>query len=58
MRLFPRRGVVYFCAMRTEHDTLGQKEVPGDALSGIHTQRALENFGVSGRRVRLTPSSA
>jgi aspartate ammonia-lyase len=39
--------------MRTEHDTLGSKEVPGDALYGIHTQRALENFGVSGRRVRL-----
>ena len=39
--------------MRTEHDTLGFKEVPDDALYGIHTQRALENFGVSGRRVRI-----
>ena len=39
--------------MRTEHDTLGQKDVPDDALYGIHTQRALENFGVSGRRVRI-----
>ncbi len=39
--------------MRTEHDTLGSKEVPDDALYGIHTQRALENFGVSGRRVRI-----
>ena len=39
--------------MRTEHDTLGEKPVPEDALYGIHTLRALENFGVSGRRVRL-----
>ena len=38
--------------MRTEHDTLGEKPVPEDALYGIHTLRALENFGVSGRRVR------
>ena len=38
--------------MRIEHDTLGSKEVPANALYGIHTQRALENFGVSGRRVR------
>jgi aspartate ammonia-lyase len=39
--------------MRIEHDTLGDRHVPGDALYGIHTQRALENFGVSGRRVRI-----
>jgi aspartate ammonia-lyase len=39
--------------MRTEHDTLGTKQVPDGALYGIHTQRALENFGVSGRPVRL-----
>ena len=39
--------------MRIEHDTLGSKQVPDDALYGIHTQRALENFGVSGRRVRI-----
>jgi len=39
--------------MRTEHDTLGDRQVPADALYGIHTQRALENFGVSGRRVRI-----
>ena len=38
--------------MRTEHDTLGKKEVPEKALYGIHTQRALENFGAEGRRVR------
>ena len=39
--------------MRTEHDTLGTRQIPSGALYGIHTQRALENFGVSGRHVRL-----
>jgi aspartate ammonia-lyase len=38
--------------MRTERDMLGECEVPAEALHGIHTQRALENFDVSGRRVR------
>ncbi|MDD5707151.1 MAG: aspartate ammonia-lyase [Kiritimatiellae bacterium] len=39
--------------MRIERDTLGAKQVPDAALFGIHTQRALENFVLSGRRVRL-----
>ncbi|MDD2322088.1 MAG: lyase family protein [Bacteroidales bacterium] len=29
---------------RIEHDSLGEKEIPCDALYGIHTVRALENF--------------
>jgi len=29
---------------RTEKDTLGQKQIPSDALYGIHTLRASENF--------------
>src|SRR4051812_33079118 len=33
---------------RTEHDLLGKKEVPADALYGIQTARALENFQISG----------
>ncbi len=36
---------------RTEHDLLGEREVPAEALHGIHTERALENFPLSGRRV-------
>lgn len=36
---------------RTETDFLGSKEIPSDALYGIHTIRALENFGLSGRSV-------
>ena len=36
---------------RREKDFLGEKEVPGEAYWGIHTQRALENFPFSGSRV-------
>lgn len=36
---------------RTEHDLLGKKQVPIDALWGIHTARAIENFPLSGRKV-------
>ena len=36
---------------RTETDFLGRKEVPRDAYWGIHTQRALENFPITGQRV-------
>ncbi|MFP4053148.1 MAG: aspartate ammonia-lyase [Phycisphaerae bacterium] len=37
---------------RTEHDLLGECPVPADALHGVHTQRALENFPLSHRPVR------
>lgn len=36
---------------RPEKDLLGTAEVPADALYGIHTQRAVENFPLSGRPV-------
>lgn len=36
--------------MRTEKDTMGTKEVPADALYGIQTFRAVENFPISGQR--------
>ena len=35
---------------RTEKDPLGEKQVPADALYGIQTLRAVENFPVSGLR--------
>ncbi|HEY7599339.1 MAG TPA: class II fumarate hydratase [Candidatus Limnocylindrales bacterium] len=34
---------------RTEHDSMGELEVPADALWGAQTQRAVQNFPVSGR---------
>jgi aspartate ammonia-lyase len=33
---------------RTERDPLGERQVPADALYGIQTQRAVENFPISG----------
>ncbi len=36
---------------RIEHDTLGEVAVPVDALYGAQTQRAVENFPVSGLRL-------
>jgi len=33
---------------RTEHDSMGELEVPADALWGAQTQRAVQNFPVSG----------
>ncbi len=36
---------------RTEHDSLGERQIPSDALYGIHTDRARENFPLGGRPV-------
>ncbi len=36
--------------MRIERDSLGSLEIPGESLHGIHTARALENFGDIGER--------
>jgi aspartate ammonia-lyase len=35
---------------RTEHDSLGEVEVPAGAYYGAQTQRAVENFQISGMR--------
>lgn len=36
---------------RIEHDTMGKVRVPADALYGAQTQRAVENFPISGLRL-------
>ena len=36
---------------RTEKDLLGERDVPAQALHGVHTERAIENFPLAGRRV-------
>src|SRR5262245_14783754 len=41
---------------RTEHDLLGDFEVPADAYYGVQTARALENFRISGVQLRLYPN--
>ena len=41
--------------MRTEHDLLGTRELPDEALYGIHTARALENFPHGGVPLGAVP---
>ena len=36
---------------RIEHDSMGEVRVPADALWGAQTQRAVENFPISGRPI-------
>jgi fumarate hydratase class II len=36
---------------RIEHDSMGELRVPGDALWGAQTQRAVQNFPISGLRL-------
>ena len=33
---------------RVEHDSMGELKVPEDALWGAQTQRAVDNFPISG----------
>ena len=33
---------------RTERDSLGELQVPAEALYGVQTQRAVQNFPISG----------
>lgn len=47
-RLASRR-VLILMKTRKEKDTLGEVKVPKDAYWGINTQRAVENFQISGR---------
>ena len=42
-------------ATRTEHDLLGEREVPAAAHWGIHTLRALENYQISGTPISAYP---
>jgi aspartate ammonia-lyase len=41
---------------RKEHDLLGDREVPDEALYGIQTLRALENFPISDVKLREFPT--
>jgi len=54
----PRAGwdVIYSSgATRTEHDLLGEREVPADAQYGIQTLRAVANFPITGIRLAHFP---
>ena len=41
---------------RTEHDLLGERDIPADALYGVQTLRATENFDISGVRLNRFPA--
>jgi aspartate ammonia-lyase len=41
--------------VRTEHDLLGDRQVPGAAYYGVHTLRATENFPISGIPLSANP---
>ncbi len=41
---------------RTEHDLIGNKEVPADAYYGIQTLRAVENFDICGIKLSAYPN--
>jgi fumarate hydratase, class II len=36
---------------RTERDSMGEMQVPADAYYGASTQRAVENFPISGQPI-------
>src|SRR5687768_18528705 len=36
---------------RSEHDLLGDRDVPADAYWGVHTLRAVENFPITGQKL-------
>ncbi|MEH3033769.1 MAG: aspartate ammonia-lyase [Aeromicrobium erythreum] len=42
-------------ATRTEHDLIGEREIPADAYWGIHSLRAQENFPITGIQIGQSP---
>ena len=49
-----RGGEDHMAATRMERDPLGELPVPADALYGVQTQRAIQNFPISS----LKPAAA
>ena len=42
-------------ATRSEHDLIGDRDVPLEAYWGVHTLRALENFPITGIPIGTSP---
>ena len=42
-------------ATRKEHDFIGELEISDDVYYGVQTFRALENFHMTGRRIKDYP---
>ncbi len=47
-----REAAPQVTSYRTEHDSLGEREIPNNAYYGVQTVRALENFAISGVPLR------
>jgi aspartate ammonia-lyase len=47
-----REAAPHVASYRTEHDSLGEREIPNTAYYGVQTVRALENFAISGVPLR------
>jgi aspartate ammonia-lyase len=47
-----REATPALTSYRTEHDSLGEREIPNSAYYGVQTVRALENFAISGVPLR------
>lgn len=43
-------------ATRSEHDLLGDRDIPADAYYGVHTLRAVENFPITGTPISIYPN--
>ncbi len=50
-RIAGEKGAATVSAMRFEHDSLGDREVPDHAYYGVQTLRGIENFPLSGIRL-------
>ncbi len=50
-RVAKESGAPIITSVRREHDSLGEREVPGHAYYGVQTMRAIENFPFSGIRL-------
>jgi aspartate ammonia-lyase len=51
-QLANQSGAPEIASYRTEHDSLGDREIPNNAYYGVQTIRALENFAISGVPLR------
>jgi aspartate ammonia-lyase len=47
-----REAAPQAASYRTEHDSLGEREIPNNAYYGVQTMRAMENFAISGVPLR------
>jgi len=50
-RIAGEKSATVVSAVRTEHDSLGEREVPDHAYYGVQTLRGVENFPLSGIRL-------